>query len=132
MIGLTGLITDPVQFAPKINRIMNLFAAIGNMFIGLFIPMKQNEQNTGVYQSMYGYTGLILFFIGTVTYVYSLHITSKRLGIISLFVLWGFIFYIPNWFSEPRAPMAATHRYLFLSSIGFIALLGYGLSKLKP
>lgn len=131
VIGLTGLVTQTSDFLPKINRIMNLFAAVGNMFIGLVIPMSQNEQNTGVYNRLFGYSGVIVWIAGIIFLIHSLQTKSKRSSIISFFILWTFIWYIPNWFSEPRAPMAGPHRYLYISSIGLVSLISYLLSLIK-
>lgn len=131
VIGLTGLISDPLVYIPKVNRLLNLFAAVGNVFIGLGIQMHQNEQNTGEYRTLFGLTGLLICVIGLMMYVYSYLRHSRTLRIIAVCMLWTYIFYIPNWFSEPRAPMAAPHRYLFLTNIGYVALLGYVLSLFK-
>lgn len=130
-IAMKGLFTHPAITLSKINRIGNFFAAIGNLFIGLVTPMTQNEQNTGVYSRYYGIVGLVLFFLGFVSWAVYIQKKTKVWGVIGFFILWTYLFYFPNWLSEPRAPMAGPHRYLFISSIGFCCLIAYLVSKSK-
>ncbi|HSD98456.1 MAG TPA: hypothetical protein VLB73_02020 [Patescibacteria group bacterium] len=130
--GIVGLFTHTNIYITKLNRIGNMFAAIGNLFVGFFYTMKQDYQDTGYYDRLFGVTGFILFFVGLGCYVFFLKKQGKKtLGIIGFLILWMFIFYLPNWFSEPRAPMAGGHRYLFLSSIGFVGLIAYIISLFK-
>lgn len=124
------LFQHPIYFITKIDRIRNLFASIGNLFIGLIYPVKENEIDVSVYSPIFGVSGIILLFIGIGTFINFLRKKSKTIGIISFFIFWVFIFYLPNFLSEPRAPMAGPNRYLYLSSIGFIYLIAYLLSKL--
>ncbi len=107
------------------------FATIANMFTGLIYGIGQDEQNTGMYSRFFGYLGLGIF-LATIGMCIAWVKTKKRfLGICTFLLLWIFLFYFPNWVSEPRAPMAGAHRYVFLSSIGFVGLVAYLISLIK-
>lgn len=123
MIGLQGLIADPIVYAEKLTRTGNAFAAIGNSYVHNFFPMQHNEQHTGVYQRQHAAVGIAVCVIGVVLLGYGMKKRKKNLWPIGFFMLWSFVFYLPNWFSEPRAPMAAPHRYLFLSGLGTTAVI---------
>lgn len=128
---LEDLFSHNLSVLAKINRIGNLFTTIGNMWTGLFYPLPQDAQNTGVYMRWIGWIGILFLLIGMWTFLKFMTTKSKRMGIISFFIVWIFLFYIPNWFSEPRAPMAGPHRYLFISSIGFCCLIAYVFVQFK-
>jgi len=124
-------IHNPLFFLSKIRLIGNLFASVANIFTGIIYSLQQDEHNTGLYSKLFGRIGAVIIVSGIGFFLYFLKKKSRTAGIISLFTFWTFLFYLPNWLSEPRAPMAGPHRYIFLSSIGFICLIAFLLSKIK-
>ncbi len=129
--AISGLFIHPLYILSKLNRVGNFFATIGNLFIGLVVPMKQNYMDVGVYTRFFGIAGVIVFFLGIGSIYGYFKNHSKTMGLIGFFILWTFFFYIPNFLSEPRAPMAGPNRYLFLSSIGFVLLISYLISRIQ-
>lgn len=129
--GVWGLFHAPLTFLPKINRLGNLTAAIANVFIGLLWSLTQNEQDTGVYNHIFGYLGALIAFIGLISYLIFKIKKSRFAGVVTFFIFWTFLWYVPNWFSEPRAPMAGPHQYLYISSIGFVCLIAFLISKIR-
>lgn len=128
--GFVKALHNPSLFEKKIYIINTYFASIGNMYTGLFFPMKQDVQNTGEYSRIYSLIGFILFLF-TVGFGYVKKIKRSTQILVLLFLWWPFIFYFPNWLFEPRAPMTGAHRYLMASSLGFLGLLAYLVSKIK-
>lgn len=121
----------PVFILSKLNRVGNFLASIGNLFIGTVYSMQQDAQNTGFYSRFFGVSGVIVFLLGLGSFVLWLKRKASIFGISAFFILWTFLFYLPNWFSEPRAPMAGPQRYLLLSSIGLCCLIAYLISKIR-
>lgn len=115
----------------KAHVLGHFFATIANIFTGLIYSLEQDEQNTGIYSRVFGYLGFGIFLATIGDCITWIKTKKQSFGMISFFLLWIFLFYIPNWVSEPRAPMAGAHRYIFLSSIGFVGLIAYLLSFLK-
>ena len=128
---LYSIFSDNFSVLRKINRVGNLFATIGNMWSGLLYPLPQDPQNAGVYIRWVGWIGIAFFLSGLISFVQFIKTKKKVVRAIAFFILWIFLFYLPNWFSEPRAPMAGPHRYLFISSIGFCCLVAYLVLQLK-
>jgi hypothetical protein len=126
--AVSMLFHSPLNFLSKLNRLGNLFASIANLFIGPIYSLKQDVLDIGEHSRLFAITGAILLLVDLFAFGKFVREKSRAWGIISLFIFWTFIFYFPNYLSEPRAPMAGPHRYLFLSSIGLACLLGYILS----
>jgi hypothetical protein len=58
--------------------------------------------------------------------------TKNRIfGILSFCIVWTCLFFLPNWIAEPRAAMTSQHHYQYLSAIGYVGLVAYGISSLK-
>lgn len=120
---------NPFFFLRKIHLIYNYFAAVGNIFIGLLFPMRQDVQNTGIYNKLYAVIGFIALFG-----IFFLTTKKKKNNITNLFILflqWPFLFYFPNWLFEPRTPMGGGHRYILIAAIGFWASFSYLISFIK-
>lgn len=114
----------------KIYVVGNYFNSIANIFIGWFIRLPE-EASTGVYHPFVARLG---FFISCILAGLILRFKTLRArgpGIIIFSLSWIFVTYIPNWLFEPRLTMGVTHRYMAISGIGFILLLGYILSHIR-
>lgn len=122
---------NPIFLLQKSHVLGHYFAAMANIFTGLLYGIGQDEQNTGVYTRLFGYAGLGIFLATLATIGLWIKIKKQFLGLLTFFLLWIFLFYLPNWLSEPRAPMAGAHRYVFLSGIGFVGLVAYLLSLVQ-
>ncbi|HEV2339403.1 MAG TPA: hypothetical protein VGT05_01395 [Patescibacteria group bacterium] len=128
---VTGIFKNPLYILSKADRIKNFFASIANLAVGIVYSMQQNEMDIGVYSPLFGITGIGMVMIGIISFIVYLREKMYIAGMISFFIFWICIFYLPNFLSEPRAPMAGPQRYLFLSSIGSVCLIAYLLSILQ-
>lgn len=124
-------ISNPLFIFTKIKLIGNFSASIANLFIGAFYNLLQDEHNTGVYNKIFGRIGFGIFLLSIASFIIFIKSKSKQAGYLAFFIFWAFIFYLPNFLSEPRAPMAGAHRYLFFSSIGSIGLIAYLIANIN-
>lgn len=115
----------------KLHDFGHFFATIANLCIGLMYSIQQDNQNVAQYSRFFGYFGFAIFLL--TLFLCFIWIKSKKYfaGLTIFFLGWMFLFYFPNWVSEPRAPMALAHRYVFLSGIGFIGLVAYFVAKIQ-
>lgn len=123
-------LTSPSRVFSHIYVVGNYFNTIANLFFGWFIPFPEYG-STGVYNPIWARIGLLLFCISVgVAYAYAKNRREKT-GIVLVFLFWIFLFYISDWLFEPRLTMGGTHRYLVVSAVGFISLVGFVLSNIK-
>ena len=119
---LSKYLHNPWIIVRKYYVIGNYFNSLANLMVGWIMPMSE-RMSTGIYHRVLGRAG-ILVLAATCFLVYTyVKKRNKTLGIYIFFMLWIFIFYIPNWFFEPRSTLTSTHRYMVISGIGFICLL---------
>lgn len=123
-------LTSPMALLSHINVIGNYFNSLANLFTGWLIRFPE-DGSTGVYNPFWARFGFFIFCVTAgIGYEYFQRV-RKSVGMILLFLVWVFIFYIPDWLFEPRLTMGGTHRYLAISAVGFIALVGYLLSLIR-
>lgn len=130
-IFLAKFIHDPSVFFKKLYLLGNYFGSIGNLLTGWIIPNVQDAQNTGTYSKLIARIAFIVCLISGFILFAAYKKKSISLKLISFFLVWIFIWYIPDWLFEPRTPMAGSHRYLLISGVGLSILLAYGISLVK-
>lgn len=132
-IFLRGMITKPSFMITKTKDIGNYFATISNMFFDPIYGLSVNppKYETANYLRLFGLLGFSLFALWIVGLIYFLRKKIVTIGILSLFLFWTFLFYLPNFLQEPRAPMTSINHYLFISSIGYICFIAYLLSRVS-
>lgn len=130
---LHGMQTHPQQTIVKTKAIGNFFASMTDLYTQVVYNMQPlpPKYETAVYSRVFGVTGIAIFITGIIFFVYFLKTKNKNLGILSLLIFWTYIFFLPNWLAEPRAPMDSMHHYQFLSSIGYICLVACLLTRIK-
>jgi hypothetical protein len=117
---------DFVAILKKSYVIGNYFNSLVNLMFGWLFRLKE-DASTGVYNKVVARVGFLVFCIMLgMGYVYR-KTKSKHISIMLFSFLWMFFFYVPNWLFEPRLTMGGTHRYMVLSSFGFILAISYGL-----
>lgn len=117
---------DFVVILKKSYVIGNYFNSLANLMFGWLFRFKE-DASTGVYNKIIARIGFLVFCIMLgMGYGYR-KTKSKQIGMMLFSLLWMFLFYIPNWLFEPRLTMGGTHRYMVLSSFGFILVISYGL-----
>lgn len=121
----------PQVIFQKYYELHHLAATIGNLFIGWIYRMVQDDQNTGIYSRFFAVVGYLIGLVGMGSLLVFFKTKRNLFGIISFTILWAFLFYLPNFLSEPRAPMAAPHRYLLIPSIGLVVLLAYIIVQIR-
>lgn len=130
-IFLAKLIHDPSIFLRKLYLLGNYFGSIGNLLTGWIIPNVQDAQNTGTYNKLIARFAVIVLVVTCFSLFFAYKKKNRNLKVISFFLVWIFIWYIPDWLFEPRTPMAGSHRYLLVSGVGLSMLLAYGISFIK-
>lgn len=104
----------------------NYFCSLANLMLGWLFRFKE-DASSGVYNKVASRIGALVFCLLLGLGYYYRKTKSKRIGIVVFSLLWMFLFYIPNWLFEPRLTVGGTHRYMALSSFGFILAISYGL-----
>lgn len=120
-----------------LNSLNNFLNNIGNLLIGWILPIQQtlfavSEKN--IFGSIAGY----LFFFQAI-YLLKQFINKKNesLKVLLIFSAWIPIFFLPNWLLPNQEMiqngqiLGVTHRYLTLSAVGLVCLLGYFLTLIK-
>lgn len=110
--------------------ITNYFCSIGNIITLYFRNFSYIEATGASYDTYIAFVGLsfiVLFVIGGIF----LTLRRKQSGPIILFsIVWISFIYLPSWLSEMKLVVGSFHRYLALSSVGFIFIISYLISKL--
>ena len=116
-------------------RKMVLINTYGNSLYNLvtgWILVLAEDGSTGVYNRVNALTGGIGVATVTVWSLVGIKKRNKYARIVLFFVLWMLLFYLPNWLFEPAITVGATHRYLVISSVGFLGLIAYTATHMKP
>lgn len=125
---IIGNIQHPMRLLGKTYVVAKFFHTFGVMAVGWLSRIPEFD-NTVEYQRILSRIGFL--FIGLVGFLgwWKRH-TGE--GKIVLFCLgWMVLTYVPNWLFEPRLAIGVTHRYMLVSSVGFLILLSYAVSQLK-
>ncbi|MCL5073871.1 MAG: glycosyltransferase [Actinobacteria bacterium] len=130
--GLSYIASQPLL------ALNNFVTAIGNLLIGWFIPIYESDNTTSMsYPHQIPLVSGYLFLILAVLLIgkFLLNKDNKFYRISFFFVAWIIVSFFPTWillqwYIGGSLP-GTTGRYLTISSVGFVALLGYGLSKVK-
>lgn len=132
-VFIRGMFSNPKFMITKIKDIGNYFATIANVFTDIVYGLSPiaPKYEVSIYASVFGLAGFGIFIGGLVSFIYFLKKKSQTSIIIALLVFWAYIFYLPNYLQEPRAPMTSIHHYLFISSIGSVGLFAYLISLIK-
>jgi len=132
-IFIKGMMTKPFYMITKTKDIGNYFATIANMFTDTISGLSVNppKYETANYVRLWGILGFGLFLSWIAGFFFFFQTKRKSFGIISFLLLWTFLYYLPNWLQEPRAPMSSINHYLSISSVGYISLVAYLISLLK-
>jgi hypothetical protein len=121
---------DFAAIVKKSYVIGNYFNSLAHLMLGWLIRFPE-DASTGVYNSVIAGVGFLVFCM-TLGMGYGYRKTkSKQVGMLLFSLLWMFLFYVPAWLFEPRLTMGATHRYMVLSSFGFILGISYGLVRIR-
>lgn len=132
-IFLKGMQTNPRYMITKTKDIGNFFATMTNLFTEIVYGLQANPPTYATAKNtiIFEITGIGIFFMGIISFVYFLRSKSRFFAIFSFFIFWIYFFYLPNWVAEPRAAMDSQNYYLFISSIGYICLISYIFSFIK-
>ncbi len=123
---VTAVYQEPSLFYSKIKTLGIYFASIGNLMIGWIIPIAEKPvDNTANYMKWISLIGLSLFLFSLYALFRYIRTKTYFWFTVGLLLLWIFVFYVPGWFVEQRAPMGGTQRYLVFSSIGLSAFIAY-------
>jgi hypothetical protein len=117
---------DFLAILNKSYVIGNYFNSLVNLMLGWLFRFTE-DASTGVYNKVAARIGFLVFCIMLCMGYGYRKTKSKKIGIVLFSLLWMFLFYIPNWLFEPRLTMGVTHRYMVISSFGFILAVSYGL-----
>ena len=102
-----------------------------NLVTGWILVLAE-DGSTGVYNRVNALTGGIGLVTVTVWSLVGIKKRNKHARVVLFFVLWMLLFYLPNWLFEPAITVGATHRYLVISSVGFLGLIAYGATHMRP
>ncbi|HYK08954.1 MAG TPA: glycosyltransferase [Candidatus Eisenbacteria bacterium] len=132
-VFLKGMLTNPKVMITKTKDIGNFAATITNLFFDFVYGLQPTipKYETAQYSRTFGILGVGIFASALGSFVYFLKKKKSSFGIISFLIFWTYIFYLPNFLAEPRAPMTSINHYLFISSVGSIGLTAYLLTLLK-
>ncbi len=124
---------NPMLALSKTKDIGNYFATIADLFIYPLYSMTATKPiyETLDYQRIFGVGGIVSFIFAVASFIYGIKKKSQTFAVIGFFILWTFLLYLPNFLAEPRRPMDPQHHYLYISAIGFIAVVAYILSRIK-
>lgn len=134
-IGLFLSSNPPILvFLQKIRIIGNYFNSLFHMATGPLIPAphEATEFSHGILTKPFAWFGIVFVGMAGTMLFFFRNKWPGHIRVYSFFLLWVLLFYFPAWLFEPRLIAAETHRYLFLSSIGFVAVLGYSISLVRP
>lgn len=132
-------ISDNISFVLQhpFSSATNFLTSIGNLMLGWFIPFDESYISLTSANLLTQTAGYILFFSTILIGLRYWQKKSKPLKICLFFLLWVFLFYFPSWFTQNHyvkggVISSVSNRYLAISSIGFIGLISYLISYIKP
>lgn len=125
--------TNPQNTIVQLKYVGNFFATMTNLFTEVVYGLQANGPGyeTANYTRSFGIIGIGILLAGITSLFYYFRRKSRFFLLISFFIFWIYVFYLPNWLAEPRVSMTSQNHYLFLSSIGYICLIAYILSFIK-
>lgn len=124
----TGL--EISEYLSRAYVIKHYISNIVNLSIGHFIPVSE-FLSTGEYDRIGFVLGCLFFILCLVFIIHLKRIRSSMYFPALFFFLWMNVFLIPNYFSEVRLVLGATHRYMSIASIGWIGMICVGLQILR-
>jgi len=117
-----------------------LFSSLGNLFSGWAFPINEIA-STVAFESLSPLMkafSIAALTLGMFYFVYSLMILINFIfkkdlknHIYLFFLSWIGLSYIPNWLFDTSLEVATSHRYLAVSTVGFVCLVAYTLSRSK-
>lgn len=132
-------LSDHISFVLQhpFSTTTNFLASIGNLMLGWFIPFDESYISLTSANFLTQIAGYILVFSTILIGIKYWQKKTESLKICLVFLLWVFLFYFPNWFTQTHyvkggVISSVSNRYLAISSIGFIGLIAYLISHIKP
>lgn len=132
---MQGLQFITANFTAALN---NFSKAIGFLIVGWFIPLFESGHmssmtHSGNWPLILGYTFLIATFFIAFKFFSKKNTGNYKIPL--FFAIWIIITFFPTWlliqwYVGELLP-GVSGRYLAISSVGWIGLLGYGLSRIK-
>ncbi len=117
-----------------------MFSSLGNLFIGWALPINEVASTVAfgalpAYMKVFSIAALVLgmfYFVYAATNLINFIFKKDLKSHIYIFFLSIIgLSYIPNWFFDTTLEVAISHRYLAVSSVGFVCLVAYALSRNK-
>jgi hypothetical protein len=130
---LRAIYHNPQNMIKGTKTIGHFFASITNLFTDVVYRLQSDapKYETSNYIRPFGAVGVGIVASSIVLFIRFIQKKSRPLGIIAFCIFWTYLFYLPNWIAEPRAPMTSQHHYQFISAIGYICLVAYSVSRIK-
>lgn len=115
----------------------NFLTSIGNLILGWFIPFEESYISLTSANFLTQVAGYLFILLTILTGLRFWQKKSERTKIYLFFLLWVFLFYFPSWFTQSHyveggAISSVSNRYFAISSIGFIGLVAYLITFIKP
>lgn len=115
----------------------NFLTSIGNLMLGWFVPFGESYISLTSANLLTQTAGYTLIFLTILTGLKFWQKKSKLLKIHLFFFLWIFLFYFPSWFTQSHyveggTISAVSNRYFAIPGIGFIGLIAYLITFIKP
>jgi hypothetical protein len=118
------------EYTSRSYVLANYPSTIGNIVVGAFVRVPE-DLSTGIYNRYAFRLSMLFLIVATIFIIWLWCIGHPSRRFIIFFYLWLLVFYIPNYISEIRLTMGATHRYTAIASIGWIALCALFLSSIS-
>lgn len=116
---------DPLFYLIKTTAAAkNYFSSVGNILTGAFIPtvndMRLSSSDAHVVSIAIG-----IFAFLCIVYIGYKKKLRTQLRIPYFFLIWVFLFYVPNWVFTLQLTVGFTNRYAVISSVGVVVMLSY-------
>lgn len=125
-------ISNPARMMKGVHVVGNFFNSLGNLLLSGFTNQNHEvaELGHGNYNRLFARLGFGMVIV--LLYIFARSIKQrKKYRFELLFLLWILLFYLPNWLFEPRLIVTDVHRYLVLSSVGYVGLIGCLVHKIR-
>ena len=117
--------------------VTNFLTSIGNLILGWFIHFDESYislTSSNFLTQIAGYILIVLIFLTGFNFF---HKKSEFTKIVLFFLFWIILFFFPSFFTQTHYVeggiiSSVSNRYLAISSIGFISLIAYLISYIKP
>lgn len=115
----------------------NFLTSIGNLILGWFVPFDESYISLTSSNLTTQIAGYILILLTILIGLKFWQKKLERLKIYFFFLVWVFLFYFPSWFTQSHyveggAISSVSNRYFAISSVGFIGLIVYLITLIKP